>query len=93
MAQDTRRLTGSADVDTALQPIEPNANRWDFAIGYQHANRKDEFIYWVETNTGSDDQIKVVLKKLEWLKGWLRGGGKLLDKFEREIVWIPSSAT
>ena len=64
-AEDTQQLRGSADVDTALLPIEPQANRWDFAIGHQHSNRGKECIYWVETHTGSDDQIKVVLKKLE----------------------------
>ena len=92
-AEDTRQLRGSADVDTALRPIEPQANRWDFAIGHQHSNRKNECIYWVETHTGSDNQIKVVLKKLEWLKDWLRQGGQLLDRFERDIIWVSSGHT
>jgi hypothetical protein len=92
-AEDTRRLSGSADVDTALLPLEPRANRWDFAIGYQHTNRNDEFIYWVETHTGCDDQIKVVLKKLQWLKNWLRGDGRRLARFDRDITWVSSGHT
>lgn len=92
-AEDSRRLCGSADVDTALLSREPQANRWDFAIGYQHTNRNDEFIYWVETHTGSDDQIKVVLKKLEWLKHWLRGDGRHLARFDRDITWVSSGHT
>ena len=28
--EDSRRLRGSADVDTALRKIDPEANRWDF---------------------------------------------------------------
>jgi len=48
VAEDTRSLTGSADIDTAFQKLDPNANRWDFAIAYQHANRTAEFIYWLE---------------------------------------------
>jgi hypothetical protein len=92
-AEDTRRLCGSADVDAAFQPREPNANRWDFAIGHQHTNRKDGFIYWVETHTGSDNQIKVVLKKLEWLKTWLRRDGQRLDKFDRDMIWVSSGYT
>jgi len=44
-----------------LQQTEPNAHRWDFAIAYQHTNRTKEFIYWVETHTGSDNQISTVL--------------------------------
>lgn len=92
-AEDTRRLCGSADVDTALQRKEPQANRWDFAIGYQHTNHNDEFIYWVETHTGSDDQIKVVLKKLLWLKTWLKASGKNLTPFACDFLWVSSGYT
>jgi hypothetical protein len=91
--EDPRRLGGSADIDAALLEKEPQANRWDFAIGYQHSNRREECIYWVETHTGSDEQIQVVLKKLEWLKNWLRRDGRPLARFERDIIWISSGHT
>jgi hypothetical protein len=87
------RLRGSVDVDSALLAKDPKGNRWDFAIGYQHSNRDNEFIYWVETHTGSDGQISVMLKKLEWLKTWLKNDGKKLAGFERAFVWTPSGAT
>src|SRR4051794_5800559 len=83
----TARLRGSVDVDAALATKDPNGNRWDFAIGYQHANRTDEIVYWVEIHTGSDSEISVVLKKLTWLKMWLKGDGKELAKFEKLFVW------
>lgn len=89
----TTRLRGSVDVDTALQRLRPQANRWDFAVGYKHANRKEEFIYWVETHTGSDSQISVMIKKLDWLKAWLKEDGKDLAKFDKLYVWAPSGAT
>ncbi len=89
----TTHLRGSVDIDTAWVPLDPTGNRWDFAIGYQHDNRADEFIYWVETHTGADDQIKVMFRKLNWLKAWLNGAGKNLVKFDRMFVWIPSGAT
>ncbi len=88
-----RRLRGSADVDAALRGSEPNANRWDFAIGNQHTNHADEFIYWVEIHTGSDNQISVVLRKLEWLKNWLRQDGHRLDRFNRDFIWVSSGHT
>jgi hypothetical protein len=89
----TSRLRGSVYIDAALLAQDPNGNRWDYAIGYQHANRSDEFIYWVETHTGSDSQISVMLKKLEWLKTWLKGGGRELAKLDKSYVWAPSGAT
>jgi hypothetical protein len=86
-------LRGSTDVDNALKRIQPNANRWDFAIGYRHSNVDHEMIYWVEFHTGSDGQIKKVLAKLEWLKNWLHEDGKELAKFPRYFIWAPSGAT
>ncbi len=91
--EDPRQLRGSADIDAALLGKEPQANRWDFAIGYQHLNRREECIYWVETHTGSDEQIKVVLKKLEWLKNWLRRDGLSLARFERDVIGGSSGHT
>ncbi len=92
---DPRRLRGSVDIDTALRKLQKysQANRWDFAIGFQHSNRRNEFVYWVEVHTGSDSQISVVLRKLEWLRQWLGGEGVPLADFECEFVWVPSGAT
>lgn len=93
--QSTTKLSGSVDIDTAYQqaPAHASANRWDFAIGYQHTNRVDEVIYWVETHTGSDAEIKTMLKKLAWLKAWLRSEGRPLTAFKGEYFWAPSGAT
>ena len=92
-AADTRAITGSVDVDAALMRVVPNANRWDFAIGYQHVDRDSECLYWVELHTASDSQVDVVLRKLRWLMRWLAGAGKALDKFERDFVWVSSGRT
>lgn len=92
-AEDTRKLVGSVDIDSALQEAEPNANRWDFAIVYQHTNRDAEVIYWTELHTANDSEIKVVIKKALWLRGWLKADGRNLTEFERDIVWVSSGPT
>lgn len=92
-AEDTRSLCGSVDVDTAYQEIDPQGNRWDFAIAYQHTNRTSEVVYWVELHTASDSEVKVVIKKARWLLNWFKNEGKVLAKFERDIVWVSSGAT
>lgn len=91
--QDPRKLRGSVDVDTAWQQLDPQGNRWDFGIAYQHTNRNEEFVYWVETHTASDSQVKKVIKKAQWLLNWLKTDGKNLAQFEREILWVSSGAT
>ena len=96
-AADTRAITGSVDVDSALMrvPEHAQANRWDFAIGYQHEDRDKECLYWVELHTADDSQVDVVLRKLRWLLNWLAGPGRALDEdnFERDFVWVSSGST
>jgi hypothetical protein len=92
-AEDTRRLTGSIDVDSAYREADPDGNRWDFAIAYLHTNRKTEYVYWVELHTAMDSEVKVVIKKAAWLLQWLKTTGILLATFEREILWVSSGVT
>jgi hypothetical protein len=93
VAEDTRSLTGSVDIDKANLKADPSGNRWDFAIAYQHTNRNDEVIYWAELHSASDSQVKVVIKKALWLLDWFKKKGKSLAGFEKDIVWISSGAT
>lgn len=90
---DPRRLLGSVDIDTALQAAEPNASRWDYAIGFEPGRPHTPRIYWVEVHPATDGEIPTVLKKLDWLKGWLGNDGSALDRFEREVVWVASGRT
>lgn len=92
-AEDPRKFGGSVDIDAAYQAEDPHGNRWDFAIAYRHTNRTAETVYWVELHTGSDSQIKVVIKKAQWLLAWFKGHGKKLATFEKEILWVSSGST
>ena len=93
VTENPRFLKGSADVDSALQAVEPNAHRWDFAIGYRHANWQTDFVYWVEIHTANEKEVNVVLDKFRWLKWWLAGDGNLLNQFKRDFIWVSSGAT
>jgi hypothetical protein len=90
---DSRKIKGSVDIDAAYMAKDPNGNRWDFAIGYRHTNRKADVIYWVELHTASDSEVKVVIRKAQWLLNWFKGPGTLLSAFEREILWVSSGST
>lgn len=92
-AEDTRKFTGSVFVDDAYKKADPYGNRWDYGIAYQHSNRAEEVVYWVETHSARDSQVGKVIKKAAWLQKWLKGHGKHLALFEKEIVWVSSGAT
>jgi hypothetical protein len=92
-AEDSRRLTGSVDLDTTLQEKYPQDNRWDYGIGHRPTNRKDEMIYWIEVHSASAGQIKVVLAKLQWLKAWLGSSAQRLKVLHREFIWVSTGKT
>ena len=91
--EDTRRLTGSVDLDSTLKSTLPNEPRWDYAIGYRHTTPKAEIVYWVEVHPASDGEIKVVLKKLAWLKQWLCETAPQLNALRKEFIWVSSGKT
>ena len=47
----------------------------------------------MEIHPSGDSEIKVVLRKLKWLKNWLHHDGIHLDSFKADFVWIPTSGT
>lgn len=62
----TASFTGSVDIDQHFKTAEPNANRWDYGVGFSHNN--SEFALWIEPHPASGSgEIAVMLKKLDWL--------------------------
>ena len=90
-AEDTHRLTGSVNVDAALQEKFPNDNRWDYAVGHQPSNLKGEMVYWIEIHPASSGEVKALLAKLEWLQGWLRSSAPKLHGMRRAFIGFPAA--
>lgn len=93
---DPNRLTGSIDLDAALVRQLPNANRWDYGLGYRLENGREQAI-WVEVHSATTKEVSTVLRKLQWLKDWLNGEAEqlrqLTDRAGKDIryVWIASA--
>ncbi|NUM72442.1 MAG: hypothetical protein HUU43_16480 [Ignavibacteriaceae bacterium] len=85
-AADTRLINGSIDLDTSLRNSYPQANRWDYIIGY---NNKAWFL---EIHPATGKEVGVVLKKLAWLKNWLNmhAGGLNNLKASEPYHWVAS---
>ncbi|MDE5889629.1 MAG: hypothetical protein K2H10_01295 [Bacteroidales bacterium] len=82
---DTRLLDGSVDIDTAVQEIYPNENRWDYAIGYSGK------VCYVEVHPAYTSEVSVVGNKLKWLKTWLKEKAPLLEAIPKAtpaFVWV-----
>jgi hypothetical protein len=91
---DTRLLTGSVDIDSALKPTQPNAARWDYAIGWRRSSYAAERILWAEIHpVRSQANLSEIQRKLELLVAWLSNEGKKLRRFESEFICISSGET
>lgn len=77
---DARKCDGSVDLDLCCSKREPNANRWDYIIGY---NQK---AYFIEVHPASG-QTKEVIAKCKWLKNWLKTEGTSLTAIHDDKVF------
>jgi len=62
--RDPRCLRGSVDLDTCLRELYPDGNRWDYVFGYR------DHVYYLEVHPASTGEVRVVCRKLQWLKSW-----------------------
>jgi hypothetical protein len=85
-APDSRRIAGSVDIDEALKKQYPNANRWDYAIGYK-SNGEDDKAYFVEFHKATVDEVDRVVKKKLWIAHWMND--KPLGRLSSIVfVWV-----
>ena len=94
---ETRRITGSIDLDTALAKLPEFAHqpRWDYGLGYQPTDGREQAV-WVEVHSATTKEVSAVLRKLEWLRNWLEEHAEQLNRLTRlaksdiRFVWIAS---
>lgn len=67
--QNTRKINGSVNLDACTVEKYPTDNRWDYIIGYK------EMLFFVEIHPASTSNVSEVVKKVVWLKQWLKVKG------------------
>jgi hypothetical protein len=83
-----KKITGSLNIDVALQSSNPHDNRWDYAIGYLINSNEDKG-FFVEFHKAIVDEVNIVIKKKQWLVTWMRG--KQIDNLLQKVfVWVSS---
>jgi len=82
-------VLGSVDMDRALREAHPNAARWDYVVGAETSD--DDTVVWIEVHSADSHHIDQVLRKLYWLRGWLKSRGRPMDGHPRRFVWIATS--
>lgn len=82
----TTLCNGSVDVDSCTAALYPNANRWDYCIGYNNE------AYFVEVHSANTSEVSTMLNKLQWLKDWLVNEAPELNKIKAKppYYWVMS---
>jgi hypothetical protein len=90
--QDTRKISGSLNLDAALAGLYPDQPRWDYGIGIKKTGFTDEAI-WIEVHPADANQVQKLINKLTWLKNWLNNKARdLMTITERDspYIWVSS---
>ena len=88
LVPDTRQLTGSIDIDSATRDIYPEDNRWDYVVEYNTET------FFIEVHPCSTSDVGTIIKKLTWLKGWLKEKAPRIDALKSKnqpYHWIATS--
>lgn len=78
-----RRVSDSVDLDAAMRPALPNANRWDYLLGLLDTAG----IVAVEPHTATDGEVSVLIAKKREALAFLRmhlNPGRFVDRW----IWI-----
>ena len=92
---DASRLTGSIDLDAALQQVPRYANepRWDYGVGYRPPSGA-EWAIWIEVHKAETGEVASVLAKLRQLRDWLAQEADDLRRMtdhssaDKRYIWI-----
>jgi len=88
----TRKISGSLNLDAAVELLYPNAARWDYGIGIKKTEAKDKAI-WLEVHPADANQVQKMIDKLAWLKKWLNNSAQNLMGITESgspYVWVAS---
>ena len=71
--RDSRRFAGSIDLEAALTTGQAQiaVNLWDYGLGFRERDGR-EVALWIEVHPASTAEVSTVIKKLAWLRDWLR---------------------
>lgn len=85
---DSRKCSGSVDIDSTVKMLYPTAPRWDYAVGYE------DKAYFVEVHPAGTSNVDEVLKKAAWLRRWLDEKALPLKSIaaDKVLYWVPSGA-
>ncbi|HPB87902.1 MAG TPA: hypothetical protein PLP59_10300 [Thermotogota bacterium] len=78
----------SVNIDACLQDRFPRDPRWDYLIIYTES---EEITFFVEIHEAKDSEVERVIKKVQWVRGFLEDQGINLRDYFHEFHWLSSN--
>lgn len=91
--RNSRDLTGSVNLDHALQASFPSERRWDYAIGVRSiGDNSTDKVFFVEVHKATASEVPVVIGKQQWIRQWLKSTkpAAALNQLPSRFVWVAS---
>ncbi|MGE5237737.1 MAG: hypothetical protein ACM3ON_02930 [Chloroflexota bacterium] len=90
---DTRKISGSLNLDAAVAQLYLDQPRWDYGIGIERTVSADRAI-WVEVHPATAGEVQAMVAKSKWLKRWLEGSAPDLKSITEKMpfIWIASGS-
>ena len=92
--QDTRKISGSLNLDAAVAGLYPGQPCWDYGIGIKKTESADRAV-WVEVHPADANQVQKMIDKLTWLRNWLKTRAPGLMRItgnDSPYVWVASGS-
>lgn len=83
------RPTESIAVDESLKKTAGQDHRWDYGVGL--AGSLHTHTAWIEIHPACSSDVGVFLKKLQWLKSWLRSHGASACCSKTSYHWVSTA--
>jgi hypothetical protein len=88
--EDTRRISGSVNVEQAQLQTSNEDHTWDYGVGI--AAGTDDFAIWIEVHSADSLHVELVLYKLQSLIVLLRDHAPELNALPTRFVWLATGA-
>jgi hypothetical protein len=69
-----------------LRGTRPNDPRWDYGVGLRRDSR--DTAIWIEFHPANSLHVDEVIRKREWLRGWLSTRAPKLDRLAAGFKWV-----
>lgn len=84
--KDTRKISGSVNIETAQRRASAQNHTWDYGIGVR--DLPDDLVVWLEVHSANSLHVQSVIDKLDSLLEFLQRHAPHFNEMPQFFVWL-----